>query len=373
LVHVSANSVRDATEQLGAVLLAEQAGELASAPPVRPSATPLPTRLYITMDGVLAHLHERSWSEIKVGCCYQTRTRPERKRPEQLEIRAHSTSYTTALAEAHTFGWYLWQEAVRRGVLTADEVVVLGDGAHWIWNVAETHFPRATQILDWYHASEYVWAAASAIWGEVGEQRVGWAHQQLELLWDGKVNEVLAELEPWRERGEAVEAALSYYTTHQTRMDYASYRARGLQIGSGSVESACKQVVSARLKQAGMIWNAAGAEAVAMVRAWLKSARWEEAIALRPFVRRGYQRQQGAVEAGVGVVRAQEQPASAARSGEVPREGAGSGRIPAELLAQVRAELVQERANHPWRRAWSARRQHEQALQREVGGTTIPA
>ena len=64
-------------------------------------------------------------------------------------------------------------------------------------------------------------------------------------------------------------------------MDYASYRARGLQIGSGSVESACKQLVTARLKQAGMIWDAAGAEAVAAVRAWLKSERWEEAIALR--------------------------------------------------------------------------------------------
>ena len=223
------------------------------------------------MDGVLAHLHERGWSEIKVGCCYQTHARVDRKRLERLDIRAQSASYVTALEEAQTFGWRLWQEAVRRGVLSSAEVVVLGDGAHWIWNLAETHFPRAIQIVDWYHASEYVWNAASAIWGENSPERGIWATAQVDLLWEGKVSEVLVELEQWHARGEAVAAAVSYYSTHQGRMDYASYRARGLQIGSGSVESACKQLVSARLKQAGMIWEASGAEAVAMVRAWLKS------------------------------------------------------------------------------------------------------
>ena len=117
---------------------------------------------------------------------------------------------------------------------------------------------------------------ASAIWGQAGEERAGWAQAQLDLLWEGQVGEVVVELERWRERGEAVAAALSYYYEHQHRMDYASYRARGLQIGSGSAESACKQLVTARLKQAGMIWDAIGAEAVAAVRAWLKSARWAE-------------------------------------------------------------------------------------------------
>jgi Uncharacterised protein family (UPF0236) len=225
LVHVSANSVRDATEPLGMVLLAHPAQPVAARPPCvvpRATAPPLPTRLYITMDGVLAHLHERGWSEIKVGCCYQTRSRPERKRPERLEIRAHSASYVTALEEAQTFGWRLWDEAVRRGVLTSDEVVVLGDGAHWIWNIAATHFPHATQILDWYHASEYVWDAASAIWGEHSAERAVWAVAQWDALWAGKVAEVLTELVQWQARGEAVAAALSYYTTHQGRMDYPS-------------------------------------------------------------------------------------------------------------------------------------------------------
>jgi hypothetical protein len=123
---------------------------------------------------VLAHLHERGWSELKVGCCYPTGSRVDRKRPERLAIRAERASYVCALEEASSFGWRLWQEALRRGVLSSDEVVVLGDGAHWIWNIAERHFPRATQIVDWYHASEYIWHAASAIWGERSPERGLW-------------------------------------------------------------------------------------------------------------------------------------------------------------------------------------------------------
>ena len=367
LVHVSANSVRDATEQLGALLLehpAQPHAERAASAQARASATASPSRLYITMDGVLAHLHERGWSEIKVGCCYQTHARVDRKRPERLDIRAQSASYVSALEQAQTFGWRLWQEAVRRGVLSSEEVVVLGDGAHWIWNIAETHFPRAIQIVDWYHASEYVWNAASAIWGENSPARGIWATAQLDKLWEGKVSEVLGELEQWHERGEAVEAAVSYYSTHQGRMDYASYRARGLQIGSGSVESACKQLVSARLKQAGMIWDASGAEAVAMVRAWLKSERWEEAIALRSPRRRSYVCKQPARQSE----RSEGQGQAAKPQAKVMVKPLATGRqqeVTEEVLAQVQAELAEQRGKNAWGKAWSVQRQREGAAQRE--------
>jgi hypothetical protein len=351
LVHISPNSVRDATEQLGTLLLEQQVHPLAQ-PAVgageSTTASAKSSPLYITMDGVLAHLHERGWSEIKVGCCYHTHTRVDRLRPERLDIRAHSASYLTTLAEAQTFGWQLWQEALRRGLLAAEQVVVLGDGAHWIWNIAEKHFPRATQILDWYHASEYIWNAASAIWGEANAERCEWVHTQLDKLWESQVCEVLRELERWRSYGEAVEAALSYYSEHQTRMDYASYRARGLQIGSGSVESACKQLVSTRLKQAGMIWEAAGAEAVATVRAWLKSERWEEAMQLRGVRRRGYRRKQAE----------QERQASEEKERAAKEQTKASGKqvtkerqeLSAEVLEVVRAELAQQRGRNVWRR-----------------------
>lgn len=130
-------------------------------------------------------------------------------------------------------------------------------------------------------------------------------------------------------------------------MEYAAYRARGLPIGSGSVESGCKQLVSARLKGAGMIWDASGAEEVAVVRAWLKSGRWEEAMGLRKAPGRGYVRQECVSKRAADV-----------RPAEVP--GARAGGLPSEVLAQVREEMAQERQRHPWKRPWSRKQQQAQ-------------
>src|SRR5262245_27881070 len=178
LLHLSPNSVRDAAEQLGTLLHEQQSQQVVRAQAgeeLPRAATAAPTRLYVTMDGVLVHLRDRGWSEVKIGCCYQTRSRPHPSDAERVEVRAERLSYLSSLHEAEHFGWQLWCEAVRRGVLEAEEVVVLGDGAHWIWNIASELFPSATQIVDWYHASQYVWLSASAIWGESGAQREAWA------------------------------------------------------------------------------------------------------------------------------------------------------------------------------------------------------
>ncbi|MCG8350838.1 MAG: ISKra4 family transposase [Chloroflexales bacterium] len=291
---VCPNSARAATDDLGAVLTAHTEAQVATAqqtqtPP--PAVAPAPPRLYLSMDGVLAHTRAGGWKEIKIGCGYTTRTRVSRRRPDTLEIRAEAQRYVAALADAATFGWHFWAEAQRRGSTEDTEVVLIGDGAHGIWKLADEHFPHATQIVDWYNASQYLWPAATTIWGTAGDQQRTWANTQLTALWEGRIDDILAALEPYRARGDGVTDGLSYISTHRSRMDYPTYRARGLHIGSGTVESTCKQIVSARLKLAGMIWDPAGAEAVAVVRAWLKSHRWDEAMRLRPPPQRTYQRQ----------------------------------------------------------------------------------
>lgn len=156
-------------------------------------------------------------------------------------------------------------------------------------------------------------------------------------------------------------------------MDYAAYRERGLQIGSGSAESSCKQLISARLKQAGMIWGASGAEAVAVVRAWLKSERWEEAMKMRKVRTRSYQRRQVRVEEAGEGDRAEEMRREEARTPGAEREAGSRSSLPVEVLEVVRAEMAQERANHPWRKAWSRRRQSEQAAQMRADSPTLAA
>ncbi len=126
------------------------------------------------------------------------------------------------------------------------------------------------------------------------------------------------------------------------------------------MESACKQLVSARLKQAGMIWDASGAEEVAGVRAWLKSERWQEAMVLRAAPRRGSQRQRARPEGDEGARTCQGEGGGETAAASGVASVAPRSELSAEVLLRVRAEMAQEKAAHPWRKAWSVKQQREQ-------------
>lgn len=356
LVRVCPNSVRAATQEVGALLVdhTQEAARAVQEQAEMPSPqTGVPSRLYISMDGVVVHCRTTGWRELKTGCIYTTRAHRSRRAPLAQVLRMEQPSYTASLAEAAPFGFQLCVEALRRGVEVADEVIVIGDGAHWIWNLAEQHFPQATQIVDWYHASHYVWNAATSLHGEGTAARARWAKEQLDALWEGHLDDVLAALEGHAGDEGAVDAAISYYRTHAGRMDYPSYRARNLQIGSGTIESTCKHLISARLKQAGMIWSERGAEGVAAVRAWLKSERWQEAMELRPAPRRHSKQQAGRKEA--------EAEQEVRQGGAEGLAVAKAPLLPSEICERVQAELAAEGVRHPWRCAWSRRQQRRQA------------
>jgi hypothetical protein len=297
LLTVAPNSVRAATERLGQVVASVEQRELDKALSELPPA-PLPgsndvrqvgPATYISMDGVQVHFDD-GWHECKLGAVYTTQMRPNAKHPERNEPHAVDLSYVADVVSAEAFGPLVWREAVRRGVTGQSPLVVIGDGAAWIWNIADSYFPGAVQIVDWYHASQYVWQAAAAIHGEGTAAAAAWARSELDLLWSDQAASVIEHLEPHVGKGEAVEKAHTYLTNNLERMQYATYRAEGLQVGSGSIESGCKHVLGARLKQAGMMWSRDGAQAVAKVRARLKSGRWDETIAQRPPLQRGYVR-----------------------------------------------------------------------------------
>jgi hypothetical protein len=293
-LHVSSRRIRQSTERLGQRVQAQEEQAIAAAwagtePLAPPAPQAAPQRLSISMDGMIVLMRHQQGKEQKLGAVYTTRAKPSPQRPQELEVRAEQISFYTAQADAATFGRGLWLEAQRRGVAQAEEVVVIGDGAHWIWRLAEEHFPDATQILDWYHASQYVWQAARAIYGETSEMGKQWAQHRLDQLWDGQVDPLLSCLKE-HDRHRAVQETIAYFTHNRQRMDYPHYRALGLQIGSGTIESGCKHVIAHRLKQAGMRWSEEGAQAVAKLRARLKSNRWDETAQLLPPPSRSYNR-----------------------------------------------------------------------------------
>lgn len=232
-----------------------------------------PERLYVAMDGVRIMSTTGEGKEAKVGVVV-----PERRRPDGAWER-DAASYVASFATATAFGPRLALEAHRRGLDAAVEVVVLGDGAEWIWNLAAEHCPHATQIVDWYHASERIWELQRAWYGETSQRGTAWVKRQLALLADGQVRHLVRN---WRRRACTGAAAVirdeqvTYFTNQAGRMAYDQYRGRGLDIGSGMVESACKYVIGVREKGPGMRWSVAGAQAVANVRVLLLNDQWHD-------------------------------------------------------------------------------------------------
>jgi hypothetical protein len=240
LLQVAPNTVRAATEQLGAVLAEVEQAQVTALQADQLPAVALPAPagpLCVSLDGVQAHLTPEGWKELCVGAVYQVRACCPGSERRVDAVQAEAISYVAELGnQREAFGWQLYAEALRRGA-TSTDLVVVGDGAHWLWELAALHFPQATQILDWYHATEYVWHAATAIWGERHLDRTTWAEQQLQALWEGRITEVLAELQHHRSAGDDVRVAWTYFTNQQARMNYPAYRARGFPIGSGTIDT----------------------------------------------------------------------------------------------------------------------------------------
>lgn len=271
-VQVSASTVRTVTEAIGARREAEVAVAIAAAweaglPPVPEEE---PERLVVAMDGVQILGADGAGREVKVGVVMPVRRTTGGARRERA-------SYVAGLEPSEAFGRRLALEAHRRGLERAGMVAVLGDGAAWIWALAEEHFPGAVHIVDWFHASERVWDLGRALCGDGTEETAIWVERQLGRLAQGQAATLATEWQTLSCRGEVAairDAQITYFTNQAPRMAYDCYRAAGWDIGSGIVEAACKHLIAAREKGPGMRWSDAGAHTVAAVRVLLFNDQW---------------------------------------------------------------------------------------------------
>jgi hypothetical protein len=178
------------------------------------------------------------------------------------------------------FGWRIYGEAARRGLSKAERVVVLADGAQWIKNLAQMHFPEATLIIDLYHARQHVSELCKTLFvrneKKVRQQRMCWWTD----LDDGKVEKIVRQarqhLTQDAEAKKKAEIEIHYLEKNAEYMRYAGFRAQGLFVGSGVVEAACKTLIGQRLKQSGMEWSVRGANAIISLRCILTSGRFED-------------------------------------------------------------------------------------------------
>jgi hypothetical protein len=282
-IHVSHDTVNNATVAIGQALREEQEAAVRRAWEEHQlpacEATPPPQRLYVSADGINYLLPSGEGKEIKVAAVYETEERSNKK--GEIEIHAVDIEYVVATG-GEDLARAAYLAAVKRGVESADQIVVLGDGANWIWNRVAVMFPehKTTEVVDFYHASEYIWDAGKTVWGEETEETETWSEGFCHRLKHDGSAPVLQELRAlslaYSTIPEPVTKAITYFENQSPRMNYPLYVEQGLQIGSGSAESGVKQVVGCRVNQAGMRWNPERAEAVAHVRAAILSDRWDE-------------------------------------------------------------------------------------------------
>ena len=293
-LELTAKSVERVAEAIGSDIARHEQQEIQRAvqlelPIIFGESAPV---LYIEMDGTgvpvvkketvgrkskLEGLPART-REVKLGCVF-TQTKSD---PKGFPIRDHgSTTYVGAIETAEQFGKRIYVEAWKRGWSRATNKVILGDGAEWIWNIAQQHFPGAIQIVDLFHARQHLWDLARKLYPNDQHQRNRWIglHQK-RWLDQGKIAKLAESLRAIQtsdaDLADKLRLEAEYFASNAHRMNYPQFRKQLLFVGSGVIEAACKTVVGHRLKQSGMFWTVNGANSILALRCCHLNGRFED-------------------------------------------------------------------------------------------------
>ena len=299
-LEVTVKAVERTAESIGEDVALRQQKDIQSAKQLcLPTVTGLPiAHLYIEMDGTQVFVVKSETEgragrtpgepartrECKLGAVFTQTTVDDEGRPVRDE---NSTTYVGAIETAEEFGLRIYTEAWNRGWERAAIRVVIGDGSHWIWNIADQHFPGAIQIVDLYHAREHLWDLARKLHPADEPAQKRWLMRKLDWLENGKIEKLVAALrklsdaEPSAELSKTIGIEAEYFDSNRERMRYPAFRNKHLFVGSGVIEAGCKTVIGSRLKQSGMFWTVRGANAIIALRCLLLNGELEEYWATR--------------------------------------------------------------------------------------------
>lgn len=288
-VTVGAKQVERTAEALGAEIAAEEQ----TTPCV---GMPCSSTLYLGMDGTGVPMRKQELMgrpgkqadgsaktrEVKLVTVWSADGRDK----EGIPVRdVGSVTYNAAIESAAVhdtddtlsdFAYRVEREAARRGFNNADRRVIIGDGAKWIWNIADELFPSAIQIVDLYHAKGAISTAAREIFGVDSEYGQQWAKKRRDELEEGKIDDLLDALQPHLTSHKAARSCRTYILNNKHRMRYPLFKRQGLCTSSGVVEAGCKLAIGTRLKRAGMHWTLQGANSIIALRCWKLSNRYDD-------------------------------------------------------------------------------------------------
>jgi Uncharacterised protein family (UPF0236) len=293
-LEVTAKSVERTAEAIGADIAAGEQRQIRKAvqldlPVIVGEPIPI---LYVQMDGTGVPVVKKETEgrkgktdgqpahtrEVKLGCVFTQTTWDK----EGYAIRdPDSTTYAGAIETAEDFGKRIYLEAWNRGWSRAETKVVMGDGAEWIWNLTDQHFPGAVQIVDLYHARQHLWELARKLSPNDSASQKAWmkVHQK-RLLDKGKIEKLVLALRSIESTNadvlEKIRTEADYFERNAERMRYPDFRRQHLFVGSGVIEAGCKTVIGSRLKQSGMFWTVSGANSIIALRCCYLNGRFEQ-------------------------------------------------------------------------------------------------
>lgn len=292
---VSESTVERTTVEVGLVLAeanrmaAAQKDRAVTAPEAGPE--PEPARLYLAMDGTMCPLREEwrkdgtlgklrcRFGETKVGMAFTTGQK------DGLDTGVVNRGCVATLGKIAPFTLLMLMLARQWGAHRAAELIVLGDGAGWIWKLVRRHFPHAVQIVDLWHVLEHLWEVAELRFGSrTSAAAKAWMTTMRSLLENDLVGSVICDLEGWQPKAakqrKKRDKEITFLRNNSERLKYKTFMANGYLVGSGPIEARCKQVVQRRLHEGGMHWREQTAEAVLAIRAHLHGT---NAGSLRPY------------------------------------------------------------------------------------------
>ncbi len=289
-IEVSGTQLQIISEEIGAIVFDKQKETAQKAYENPEIAVPfvfekdkLDAVLYIMADGSAVNTRIQdengsSWREMKLGLTFLDKNVIMRENGKGIITKKEYVAYLGSVEE---FKKFLFESATRAGYGKVKKVVVIGDGASWIWNMCNELFPDAECILDYYHLKENIYGYAKALYPTDEEKSNNWAKTVMNYIDKGNVDKAI-KITKWSPeisgiKGKVVNLA-KYIENNRERINYPEYKGKGYYIGSGMVESGHKTVIQKRMKQAGMRWSLEGAQYIAALRAKFESKRWNDVI-----------------------------------------------------------------------------------------------
>lgn len=276
-IRVSTSQIQKVTKQIGSKLVDQEEHEIKDPPKYITSKKKI-DKLVISMDGAMIRTYN-DWKEVKSGVIYELKKESE-------SLSSINKSYISKIEDCHSFRKRLKEEARRRHYLDANTLVVIGDGARWIWDLAEKEFPFSIQIVDWYHAKQHLYKIINLLFNNKKDNK---SEKMLDkckdLLYGGEIEKFVKTIKDKIQENNlidrlddlmSIKTEINYFIRNKKRMQYEYFKANDLPIGSGIIEATCKQLVQLRLKRNGMKWKKKGAHCVLKLRCMYLSKRWDE-------------------------------------------------------------------------------------------------